>query len=356
MNDWFPTFRRSLALLQPWRANWAQQQSLLRLILVATEENLALSPLISAWAADESGNQRYRLYRLADLLRSGTPLPDAVEEVHDVLSDEDILAIRFGSQSGALAASMRARLDEPSPASAGISPRLRKLLYYVCMVVFIGLIIVTFLQIKIVPEFNKIIQEFSIPTPEPLKWTTAFAYFAVNYWYFFIFAIIGLFWLAFLPWPGRSMRRAVLSRLFRPLRELYTADVLEKLGVAIQAGRPLAGAVSTLARYHFDPTLRHQLLFIRNEMEQGSDVWQSMATIGLLNSPEVRVLETAGRVGNRPWALKQIALVKKRRTMQRFARWAELVLPAVVLLLGGFVLFQALGVFGPLVNIIHSLL
>ena len=105
-----------------------------------------------------------------------------------------------------------------------------------------------------------------------------------NYWYIFLLAIMAVYWLLFSSWPGRRLRRTILTRVIRPLRELHTADVLEKLGVAIEAGRPIAGALSTLARYHFDPTLRHQLLYIRNEVEQGADVWQSMAAIGLLSA------------------------------------------------------------------------
>src|SRR3989304_7329280 len=82
MDSWFPTFRRWAGIVVPlpalWprrRSSWAQQQSLLRLLAVATEENLPLSPLVAAWAADESGVQKHRLRRLAELLRAGTPPP-----------------------------------------------------------------------------------------------------------------------------------------------------------------------------------------------------------------------------------------------------------------------------------------
>jgi type IV pilus assembly protein PilC len=130
--------------------------------------------------------------------------------------------------------------------------------------------------------------------------------------------------------------------------------VLEKLSVSTAAGRPIAGALSTLARYHFDPAIRNKLLFVRNEVEQGADVWQSMATAGLITPPEVRVLETAERVGNRPWALEQLAAGKERRAMRRLDRLSELLLPMLIVAMGAIVLFQALSVFIPLVKIIES--
>jgi type IV pilus assembly protein PilC len=360
MNTWFPTFRRWLDASVPFpdmwtrRSSWAQNKSLLRLLVAGVEENLPLNPLVAAWAEDEHGPQRHRLRRLAELLRDETPLPDAVEEVRGVLGDEDILAIRFGAQSGTLAASMRERLDEPGPLISNVSPRMRQMMLYFATMLVIGSVVITFVQIRIVPEMAKIVEEFDIPMPLSLHWSAMLSIYVARYWYIFLLAILALYWLFFSSWPGRRLRRTILTRVIRPLRELHTADVLEKLGVTIGAGRPITGALSTLARYHFDPTLRRQLLYLRNEVEQGADVWDSMAAIGLLSGPEARVLETADRVGNRPWALKQIAEVKKRRTLRRLGQLSELALPAVILLFGSYVLFQALGVFEFLTDIVYA--
>jgi type II secretory pathway component PulF len=273
-----------------------------------------------------------------------------------VLSEEDILAIRFGTQSGTLVQSLRERLNDATMASPSFSPRLRKGMIYICALLFIGFFIVTFLQIEIVPELEKIIQEFSMTEPEPLRWSRAFARFSANYWYLIAMAVIAIVWLVFSPWPGRRLRMEMFGPLYRPLRELHFADVLAKLGVVAEAGRPVAGAISTLARYHFDPALRSRLLFVRNEMEQGAGVWQSLQSVGLLSPPETHVLESAEKLGNRAWVLKQLALVKKRRTKARLARLADFLLPVVILFAGAFVLFQALGVFVPLLHIVYSTL
>jgi type II secretory pathway component PulF len=272
-----------------------------------------------------------------------------------VLADEEILAVRFGTQSGTLAASLRAMLAQPDP-TAILLPRWRKAMLYVCIVLLIAFFIVAFLQIQIVPALEKIFEEFDLTAPPSLQLVVDFAMFCVNYWYLFALATIAVCWLVFTSWPGRRLRRAILARTFRPLRELRVADVFQQLSVAAEAGRPIAGAVSTLARYHFDPTLRNRLLFVRNEIEQGADVWRSMGAVGLLAPAEVRVLDSAERFGNRPWALKQIAQLKQRQTTRRLARWSELAVPIVVILMGAFVLFQALGIFGTLASIVHSLM
>jgi type IV pilus assembly protein PilC len=287
-------------------------------------------------------------------LNRGTALPDALEQVPGALSDDELLAVRFGAQSGTLAASVREELDDARSVSVRRSPWLRQVIGYGVVITLIAVLLITFIQVSVVPDLSKIQQEFSLePSPVAIG-TQRFVDAVVSYWWlgalFAVFALAVIF-----SRPGRFVRYSMLGRLFHSVRETRSADILRKLSVTTSAGRPIAGALSTLARYHFDPVTRHQLLYARNEVEQGADVWQSMATAGLLTPPEKRLLHTAERVGNRVWVLKQIALAKKRRTARRVEKWTKLALPALVLVLGSVVLVQALTVFLPLIQLIDTL-
>jgi type II secretory pathway component PulF len=356
MDDAFPTFRRLAGFLWMSWTSSAERQALLRLMAVAAEENLPLAPLLEAWASDERGAQRQRLRSLVELLKNGTPLPDAVEAVPGILRDEDVLAIRFGVQSGALASTIREVLDESQSATTRHWLRVRHALIYFGVVLLVGSVIVAFINIKIAPMVNRLYAEFDIAPPSITSWTWRLTAALGSCWYLVAIAAFILLWFTFSARPGRFLRRTVFARLFHFVRELRAADVLEKLSVATAAGRPIPGALSTLARYHFDPVVRNKLLFVRNEVEQGADVWHSMATAGMVTPPEVRVLETAERVGNRPWALKQLALGKERRTMRRLDRLSELLLPLLVVAMGAFVLLQAITIFLFLAKTIESLL
>jgi general secretion pathway protein F len=332
----------------------SQRLALLRLIAVATEEHLPLSPLLDAWAVDQGGVQGRRVQRLSLLVKEGTPLPDAVEQVPGVLRDEDVLAIRFGAQSGTLAASLRDSIDQLSQQSRGRMPTFRATLLYGATVGVVFLLISIFIYIKIIPDINAILEDFDLPQPRPLTWSVRLALLMERFWWLAALVLLVLLWSAFSAWPGRFFRDAVVGRWFRSLRELRAADVLAKLSLAATAGRPISGALSTLARYHFDPLMRHKLLLARNEVEQGADVWQTLAAAGMLTPPEERLLSMADRFGNRAWTLRQLAEGKKRRT-RRWLGWvSELALPALVFLLGAFVLFQALSLFVPLARIVSE--
>ena len=362
----FPTFRKILkprdprqtrsAFLWPWYTTDRQHRDLLRIIAVAIADKLPLVPLLESWSADERGMQQHRIRRLTRLLKEGIPLADAVEQVTGVLRDEGILAIRFGSQSGTLAASLRARLEQTE--TTGVSPfhAVRRSLIYASTMMLIGLLAVLFTRIKITPAFAQIFNDFSESPPPALQNSMLVVDTIGTYWWLVALFALALLWLAFSSGSGQLVRRTILGRLFRPLADLRAADLLQKLSIANEAGRPIPGALSTLARYHFDPVIRHKLLFVRNEVEQGADAWQSMAIVGLLTPPEKRVLLAADRIGNRPWALAQLAIGKRRKTMLRLERLSDLLLPILVALMGVFVLIQSLTLFLPMVQLITQVL
>lgn len=347
--------RAALWTSWPWRTTRAQRVGLLRMIAVAAEQHLPLVPLLEAWTSDERGVQHFRLVRVLRLLKDGVPLANAVEQVPGVLQDDDLLTIRFGSQSGTLAPALRSRISQidSQAAIAGHSVR-RSLIYGVFLVVYGGLI-AAFIQVKIIPAFLKIFADFSIDVPAGLRVLQKLDHVFTTYWLIGAIALLFVAWSMFSPRPVRFVRNSILGRFFGPIRELRAADVMQKLGVAVQTGRPISGVLSTLARYHFDPSVRQKLLFVRNEVEQGADVWQSMSTVGLLNNPERRALAAAEQLGNQQWTLEQLAVTKRLRTLRRLARLADLQLPVMVIAIGILVLIQAVAIIEPLAKLIFSL-
>ena len=362
MSSWFPTLRRLLGTSGSFRSWWpwfttaAQRQSLLRLIAVATEEQLPLAPLVESWAQDECGVQRRRVRKLAQLLAEGRPLGEAVELVPGVLHEEDLLALRFDAQSGTRTAAIRELLASREIASAKATPRMQRAVIYLAVLVPVGLLLIAFTQINVVPVLGKIFSEFDVEMPPALAWSVAEGQASFHRAWLAALAIIALLGWLFATRSGRPVRTALFGRLLRPWHEVRAAGVLQKLTIAVTAGRPLPGSLSTLARYHFDPAIRRELLFVRNEIEQGADVWHSLGGVGMLTAAEVQLLTGAERGGNLAWVLQKLVAVKQRRTLHRFQWAAELAMPAFVAVMAALVVFQALTVFQPLTEIISKLL
>lgn len=362
MDTWFPTFDRFFTssalrtLFLPWWTTLAQRRALLRLIAVAQEESLPLAPLLEQWGQDESGVQQLRICRLAKLIAEGRSIADAAEAVPGVLRDEDILTLRFDAQSGTRTAAVRASLTPPATASWQAWPQFFTTLIYFGTVLSISLLLILFVQLRVVPAFARIFGEFGRRRPVVLEWSIhSLEPYSNQLLLAAIMLLVVIIWL-FATRTGRRIRWSLAGRLFGSIREWRAADVLQKLRVAATAGRPIPGALSTLARYHFDPTMRHALLVVRNEIEHGTPVWQSMSEIGLLSAPEANLLAVAERQGSPAWALEQLVDVKRQRVATRWERAAEFLLPAFVLLMAVLVIFQVSLIFVPLITLLEGLL
>ena len=94
---------------------------------------------------------------------------------------------------------------------------------------------------------------------------------------------------------------------------------------------------------------------MRNEVEQGADLWSTLRRVKLLAPAEITLLEASQKVGNLAWAMAQLAKCKRRRMQSRIEFLGQLVEPVVILLLGGIVLATCLMAFSPLVNLIVNL-
>jgi len=359
MISWFPTFRRWCSfgtLSWPWYTTPVQQQSLLRLIAVATEENLPLVPLLEQWAQDESGVQRLRVRRLADYIREGAALADAVERVPGALSDEHLLALRLDAQSGTRTKAMREALREVPASILASKLRLQRSLIYFAVAFPLALLLLQFSHLFILPKLQKIFADFGATQPPLLQFSNNLLATLIPYQIIggvlALVVSIGLFGTQY----GRRMRRWIAGRVFSSVRTLRLADVLQQMSVAVGEGRPIPGAVSTLARYHFDPTIRHELLVVRNEIEQGVPVWRSMAEAGLISQAEAKVLQVAGEQGSPAWAMQQLVSVRRLRIWRQFERLGEFISPALVLLLAILVIYQACSVFLPLIKLMEGLL
>jgi type II secretory pathway component PulF len=371
MLEYFPTFGRlirSLSLGQllrysPWKSTalWpadtlaSKQHALLRILGVAATDRLEAAPLVAALATEHRGSYHRRLRRLARRMNAGMTLSDALEQTPGALSDEQALAVRFGEQSGTLPTTLAGLLNHPTPAELRVVGRLRQIGFYLLITAVIFLFIMSFFMIKIMPSFEAIFEDFSMDLPHLTTLMIRISVVLTDYWFFFALPVLLLVWLARSQASRRFFSRNISSRILRPIAQLRVANVLSLLSGSYRAGRPLSGAVSTLARYHFDPRLRHKLLFVRNEMEQGVDPWESMTTAKLLAPAEAQALTKATTSETRAWTMDRLADKKRGQVERRIDFYVSLLQPAITLLFAAVVLFVAVACMTPLIKMIEAL-
>lgn len=369
MHEYFPWFAalvRSLRRMMrwyPWKSTtvWpsdtlsSKQRTLLRVLSVAASDRLEAAPLVAAMAQEHRGYYRRRLRRLAKRLSAGMPLSDALEQTPNALSDEDTLAVRFGEQSGTLPTLLATLVADQDRVAAAVVSQLRQLVFYVILFSAIFVFVLTFILMRIMPDLQAIFNDFELDLPESTQNLIFISDLWARYWYVSALLVLLLASPIVVQPLRRFFRRKISSRILRPVAQLRSANLLNLLAVNSSAGRPMAGAISTLARYHFDDRIRQKLLFVRNEIEQGANVWQSMATTRLISPQEALALQKSTSSDTRSWTMNRLVDLKRSAVERRLDLMITLVQPVVILLLAATVLGVAIACLSPLFDLTNGL-
>jgi protein transport protein HofC len=333
----------------------SEQNALLWSMTIAAEKMIPLAPTIEAFSRESSGQMAVKARILAKLLESGIALPDALERVPGILPARVLPLVRMGCDSGNLARALRQTVSSRDSLTI-IWNSLAARLVYIAMVITFGIGILTFVLIKIVPSYEKIFRDFRTDLPVITKALMEVSYIAVQTWFIFlplyllfIVAVI-YFMLCYLGWA--SLRFPEMSRF---LRRRHSAIILDSLALAAEGNQPLGNSVLTLAGTYPQSSIRRKLSYVGVDIHQGGDWSESLCRHGLIKRADQAVLKAAQRVGNLPWAMREMADSNRRRLAYRLSALVQVAYPPVIICMGLMVLFIVVALFYPLVNLVMRL-
>ncbi len=332
-----------------------QQYAMLALIGAAAKRSMPLEPAIAAFGNERGGRMRQRARRVVEMMLGGAPLPVALEKVPGIVPPETIPLIRVGHDSGSLPAAIDQAIaahNRLEPAWQTIVPKIG----YICVLPFFAVGIIVFIVLSIVPQFQKIFQDFGLPLPAITRDMICVATFAGHWW--FLFAPLWLLLIALLFYS--MLRYAGWIRWDLPgmawlTRRRHTATVLDGISLAAGQNQPLANAVMQLAAGYPQATIARRLWEAHDDMEAGGDDLQSLYRRGLLSRTDLALLQAALRNGNLAWAARELADSNCRRLVYSTNTLGQLVFPPIVVVYGITVALIAVALFMPLISLISNL-
>ena len=350
LEQYFPTVLR----VRSWRStpwwfsdSWeSYQKSLIRLLALTHLQRLDIVPLLTHFAEEHRGAYRRRLRRLVRRMASGMSLVDALEQTPELLSEDTVLAIRFGSQSGTLSETYQDLLDVINrPETSATQVKQQAFFYAAFMAIFLSMIFI-YISINIAPKIKSIQDEMEFTH----RFSVLAKLFAATqvleqYWYVWFIALPLAISLIVSSGLRRGVQRLLPLNLTRSRELSLRAELLQMLARVVGAGRPLPGALSTLARYHFNKTLRLKLLFARNEVEQGSDIWMSLTAADLLTPAESSALQKSYSTSTRAWTMRRLAEAKSETSDRRSSAALAWLRPLLIVLFACVVLFVCFAFF-----------
>ncbi|MGD0516283.1 MAG: type II secretion system F family protein [Thermoguttaceae bacterium] len=333
----------------------SQQNALLWTMAISTEKMIPLVPSIEAFSRESGGRMAEKARILAKLLASGVPLPDAVEQIPGILPERILPMIRVGYESGALAKSLRQAVLSRDLLTVIWNSLITKLLY-IGMVIIIGTGIFAFVMIKIVPSYEKIFRDFHTSLPGITAALIEVSRFIGQTWIIFVplyLLFVGLFiYLIFyyLGWASFS-----LPGFTRLMRRKHSAIILDSLALAAESSQPLGNIVLTMAGTYPQADIRRKLSYVGEDIHRGGDWCESLSRHGLIKRADQAVLKAAQRVGNLPWAMREMADSNRRRLAYRLNALVQAAYPPVIICVGLIVMFIVVALFYPLITLIMKL-
>jgi type II secretory pathway component PulF len=328
------------------------QDALLWVLDVASDRGIPLAPGVQAFSGQVAGMYGVWTASLADLLRRGVPLPDALDNIPKLVPRRSALMVRMGWESSNLPLGLK----EASAARETRQPVLQAIggqMTYIGWVLTIGSGIVGFILYYIVPRFEAIFKDFGLDLPRITKFVIIGSHFLVDYAWLGTIAVLGAIIYALVAVLGTDdLGIPIFDRLF-PRRHMIV--ILRALAIVVSAGKPIPQALYVLSHSYPTDWVRKRLNQSAEDANLGIEWTEALCENGLLSSSDVGVIISAQRAGNLEWALRELAETGERRLAYRLQAWSYILFILTMLVLGSLVFILAVAFMLPLITLIERL-
>lgn len=336
---------RQTQLLGRFTVSRKDSLAVLRILRASHLAGVEPTDLLEAWAQESGSSQRIRLMRLVGALRQGRPLADALGCSPGVIDEDHMMAVQYGIRSGLLPETIATVLEAETTERTTIPASARVLTGYLGLMTLTFLGAAGLLGTRILPMFRQIVEQYGSSLPPVSE-----AALLVSPW---VVAVTG--WGLLIAIMAVTLSR--IPAIHRGLRGVFaeSADralVLDLLGTAMEAGKPLQAAAGQLASCQGNRRLARDLE--RVSLATAAD-GSLVAALRIVPAATAAVFDVGSDGVTDGGLLRRRARDLRDAFRTRRLVSIEVGFPAVVILMGLLTALLALAVFTPLTQLIHSL-
>lgn len=313
-------------------------------------------PLMDALQCVSKQSDDARVTRLANQLKqsvmAGKSLSEATDRHNKELGPLFSAMVKAGEASGQLVEVLLALADHMEQQAAMRQSILQALLYPMIMTT-VALMVVIFLLWRVVPMMLSSLQEAHVMLPWPTLCLLALSdFFRQSAWLILSLMVIGFLLLRtrFKTLLGSFFMKTLMSvpGVSSMIVLANTTRFIRALSVLQEASVPLMNSVQTASLLIRSPAMLAAMKQVLLQLSSGcalADALQKARFFSPMCVQMVRCGEQTGELSN---ALKQVAEWQSEQLSQKLKRWMTLFEPALMLVMGGVVLFIVLSVMLPI--------
>ncbi|GAA4432743.1 hypothetical protein GCM10023155_28010 [Bremerella cremea] len=335
-----------------------ENRGLMSVVLAGLEKGIPPIASVVAYRQEATGLQERRAGQLAKSMGAGMPMVDAARKSKVFLPAETLMTLELGSALGSVPEVNRhsKRFTGDDTVNYGNLDIFLGGLITVVMVGFFQVALLTFMEAKIKPVLAMILNDFDIGSStfpaiwgwsewstDVILWCLYFVI-PIAFLLFLMVVMVQFGWFSELPWGLRWVHG--------PLNECRLLNVLS---VVVAADLPLQSALEVIKTKFPADRVRRIARHVHAQQRAGGNWIEALRMEGVLNRGEAALVTSAQEAGNLAWALKEVSVGKRRRHLLRMAPAIKILLPILVLLAATSVLFGAIGIFLPIINLVTNL-
>jgi general secretion pathway protein F len=314
-------------------------------------------PIVEALTAliDQTENVRLKkvITQVRESVNEGSSLADAMSRFPKVFSDLYANMIRAGESSGALDIVLK-RLADFMENQVMLRNKVLSTLSYPIILVLVGIGILSFLLISVVPKVIRIFDELEQALPIPTVILIAVSDFLRDYWWVFAVVIVGGM-LALRQYAATEKGHQMYDRMVlklpltgRLLRIIVTTRFARTLAILLNSGIPLLQSMDIAKAVVNNTIISGAIESAKDGIREGESIAEPLRRSKVFPSMVNHMIAVGEKTGELEQMLFKISEAYENEVEMTISRMTSLLGPIVILLLGGIVLFIVLAILLPM--------
>lgn len=290
---------------------------------------------------------------LRDQVRSGIPLSDAMKAYPGIFDELFIYSVQAGEKSGALdlILNYQANLLENN---AIIRGKIKAAMVYPIIMAVVGTGVLLFLIGYVVPMVIKIFERMSQTLPLPTKLLIGITAIVNNY-YYIIFLLPVLFFMAFRSFRKSPRGKRILHRLILRapvVGNFYLMVLISRftriLGTLLKSGIPMLQGIIVVSGTMKNVIVSEAIMKIAEMVEGGKDLSGSLRDTDVFPSYVADMVSVGETSGNLDEMLETVAEYYDNNINQRITAFTAMIEPVIILVMGAIIAFVLVSILLPL--------
>ncbi len=297
------------------------------------------------------------LQRLQTEVNAGQSLHSAFQK-HPQVFNQHYCSLLYAGESAGILDTILDRLADTLEAQAALKAKLQNALIYPASILTIAVLVLVVILLWVVPVFEDVFKSMGATLP----WATQ-QLINLSIWLgHWSGALVGAFcvFLALLRWAHQKSLKFQINfekMLFAmpivgPL--LQTAMVVkwsQTLSALLQAGVPLAEALSPASAASVSPNLAHATLELTKHIQEGHSLSKAMSKSNLFSAMTIQMCAIGEETGSLDSMLQRAAKLMESDVNQQIGNLSTLLEPVIMVVLGTLIGGILLALYLPIFNL-----